>query len=84
MIEKFTKNPAEGLRRKDLGHLSVGANADITIIDPNIKYKINVENFLSKGKNSPFNDREVTGKVLYTLVNGKIIVENGNLREEYK
>ncbi len=84
MIEKFTKNPAEVLRRKDLGHLSVGANADITIIDPNIKYKINVENFLSKGKNSPFNDREVTGKVLYTLVNGKIIVENGNLREEYK
>ena len=64
--------------------MSVGANADITIIDPNIKYKINVENFLSKGKNSPFNDREVTGKVLYTLVNGKIIVENGNLREEYK
>ena len=65
MIEKFTKNPAKVLRRKDLGHLSIGANADITIIDPNIKYKINVENFASKGKNSPFNNREVTGKVLY-------------------
>ncbi len=84
MIEKFTKNPAKVLRRKDLGHLSVGANADIIIIDPNVKYKVNVESFASKGKNSPFNNREVTGKVLYTLVNGKVIVENGQLREEFK
>ncbi len=84
MIEKFTKNPAEILRRKDLGHLSVGSNADVIIIDPNVKYKVNVENFVSKSKNSPFNNREVTGKVLYTLVGGKIIVENGQLREEFK
>lgn len=84
MIEKFTKNPAEILRRKDLGHLSVGNNADVIIIDPNVKYKVNVENFVSKSKNSPFNNREVTGKVLYTLVGGKIIVENGQLREEFK
>ncbi|WP_250278735.1 dihydroorotase [[Clostridium] colinum] len=84
MIEKFTKNPAQVLRRKDLGHLSIGANADITIIDPNLKYNINVENFASKGKNSPFNNREVKGKVLYTLVDGKIIVEEGQLREEFK
>lgn len=84
MIEKFTKNPAEILRRKDLGHLSVGNNADVIIIDPNVKYKVNIENFVSKSKNSPFNNREVTGKVLYTLVGGKIIVENGQLREEFK
>lgn len=84
MIEKFTKNPAEILRRKDLGHLSVGNNADVIIIDPNVKYKVNTENFASKSKNSPFNNREVTGKVLYTLVGGKIIVENGQLREEFK
>lgn len=79
MIEKFTKNPAKVLRREDLGNLSIGANADIVIIDPNETYKINVENFLSKGKNSPFNDKKVTGKVLYTLVDGKIVVENGNI-----
>lgn len=79
MVEKFTKNPAKVLRREDLGNLSIGSNADIVIIDPNQTYKINVENFLSKGKNSPFNNREVTGKVLYTLVDGKIVVENGNI-----
>ncbi len=40
MIEKMTKNPAKILGREDIGHLGIGANADITIIDPNIKYKI--------------------------------------------
>lgn len=79
MVEKFTKNPAKVLKREDLGNLSIGANADIVIINPNETYKINVENFLSKGKNSPFNNREVTGKVLYTLVDGKIVVENGSI-----
>ncbi len=82
MIEKFTKNPAKILGREDLGHLGIGANADIAIIDPNLTYKIDKEQFLSKGKNTPFNGKEVSGKVLYTLVNGKIVVENGKLKEE--
>lgn len=84
MIEKFTKNPARILGREDIGHLGIGANADITIINPNEKYKIDKEKFLSKAKNTPFNNREVTGKVLYTIVNGEIIVENGDIREEFK
>lgn len=82
MIEKFTKNPAEILGRDDLGHLGIGATADIAIINPNLTYKIDKEQFLSKGKNTPFHSREVSGKVLYTIVNGKIIVENGKLKEE--
>ena len=84
MIEKFTKNPAKILGREDIGHLGIGANADITIINPNEKYKIDKEKFLSKAKNTPFNNREVTGKILYTIVNGEIIVENGDIREEFK
>lgn len=82
MIEKFTKNPAKILGREDIGHLGIGANADITIINPNEKYKIDKEKFVSKAKNMPFHNREVTGKVLYTIVNGQIIVENGILRKE--
>lgn len=77
MIKKLTSNPAKILRRTDLGNLSIGNNADITIIDPNKKYVIDVENFKSKGKNSPFNNREVTGKVMYTIISGEIVVENG-------
>lgn len=84
MIEKFTKNPAKILGRNDIGHLGIGATADITIIDPSVLYKIDKEKFESKGRNTPFDGREVKGKVLYTIVNGQIIVENGELREEFK
>lgn len=79
MIEKLTKNPARILKREDIGHIGVGAIADITIIDPDMQYEINVNNFKSKGKNSPFNGKKVKGKVLYTIFDGEIVVENGEL-----
>lgn len=82
MIEKFTKNPAKILNRTDIGSLSVGNSADICIIDPNASYKIDTEKFESKGKNSPFDGREVRGKVVYTIVDGKIAMENGKLEKE--
>lgn len=84
LIEKFTKNPAKILNNNSIGNLSVGNVADVVIIDPNFEYKIDVEKFESKAKNSPFNDRKVRGKAIYTIVSGNIIVEDGKLREEYK
>lgn len=82
LIEKMSVNPAKILNI-DKGSLSVGKIADITIINPEKKYKINADEFVSKAKNSPFGAREVKGKVEYTIVNGKIIVENGSLKGEY-
>ena len=83
LIEKMSLNPAKILN-SDKGTLSVGSVADITIIDPNLEYNINVEKFASKARNTPFDGRKVKGKVLYTIVAGDIIVENGELREEFK
>ncbi len=74
-VEKTSLNPAKILGL-DKGHLSVGAVADITIIDPNEEYKINKEEFKSKGRNTPFHNREVIGKVKYTLVNGKVVYQD--------
>lgn len=83
MIEKFTKNPARILNNNSIGNLSVGNNADVVIIDPSLEYVIDVDKFKSKGKNTPFNNRKVKGKAIYTIVDGKIIVEDAKLREEY-
>jgi len=83
LIEKMSYNPAR-IINSDKGTLSVGASADITVIDPNCEYIIDVQKFVSKAKNSPFGGRKVKGKVIYTIVGGNIIVENGNLREEFK
>lgn len=75
LIAKMSTNPAKILGI-DKGTLQIGKIADITIIDPNIKYKIDVNTFESKGKNTPFNNYEVKGRAVCTIVNGKIVYED--------
>lgn len=78
LVEKMSTNPARILRR-DIGTLSVGRAADITIADPDEEYIIDSEDMVSKSKNTPFNGRRVKGKILYTIVGGEVVVENGVL-----
>ena len=68
-IEKLSKNPASILNI-DKGTLSPGKDADITIFDLKKENKIDVKNFKSKGKNSPFDGLVLKGKVVLTLVKG--------------
>ncbi|MBE6033723.1 MAG: dihydroorotase [Clostridiales bacterium] len=72
LIDKMSCKPAEILGA-DRGSLAADKTADITIIDVDKEYEINPAEFLSKGRNSPFEKMKVYGKVLYTLVNGRII-----------
>ena len=75
LIAKLTINPARILGL-DKGTLAPGKAADITIIDPNINHIIDKNSFKSKSRNTPFHKRPVRGKVLYTLVEGKIVYDN--------
>jgi dihydroorotase len=72
MVEKMSSNPAKILGIPK-GSLAVGSVADITIADPTEEYLIDTAIFLSKGKNTPFHGKKVVGRVLYTLVDGKIV-----------
>ena len=72
LIEKMTINPARIIGIKK-GTLSIGADADITIIDPEKKYVYDVNTSASKSRNSPFNGRKMQGFVDYTIYNGVII-----------
>jgi dihydroorotase len=56
----------------DKGTLRVGADADVTIIDPNRKWTIDVEQFRSKSRNCPFQGWEVSGRPTYTIVGGGV------------
>lgn len=58
---------------KDLGDISENKVADIAIIDLEYLYTIDSSQFISKGKNTPFNGYKVYGNVSHTLVNGKIV-----------
>ena len=72
MAAKMSYNPAKVLGI-DKGTLNVGAIADITIIDPEKEYTINAEDFVSKGKNTPFNGYKAKGMVVRTIVSGKTV-----------
>ncbi|WP_029067237.1 dihydroorotase [Lachnobacterium bovis] len=74
MVEKMSYNPAK-IIGIDKGDISEGKVADIVIFDVNAKYKIDKNNFVSKGKNTPFDGREVKGKVKATICEGRVVYE---------
>ncbi len=69
MLEKMTVNPAKilGIPR---GTLQVGQKADVTVIDPNVAWTIDVNQFRSKSRNSPFHGWKVKGRAAATIVRG--------------
>lgn len=75
MAERMSYNPAK-IMKFEQGDIQPGKMADIVVFDPNKKYKIDKNKFLSKGKNTPFHGREVTGKVKYTFCQGELVYED--------
>jgi dihydroorotase len=73
-LEKLTINPAKILAI-DKGRLFEGADADITIVDMDAEYTIDVTAFKSKSRNSPFHGWRLTGRVIYTMVSGTIVFQ---------
>ena len=74
LIEKMSTNPARILGLST--GLKVGQTADITIIDPDIPYRIDAGRFQSLSKNTPFDNWEVKGKAVMTIVGGKIVYKD--------
>ena len=72
LIAKFTVNPA-GLLNLSKGTLSVGADADVTVIDPDCEWVFRVEDSASKSKNSPFFGWKLKGKAVATIVAGNTV-----------
>lgn len=75
MAAKMSYNPAKVLGIPK-GTLDEGKVADITIINPDKEYTIDVNTFESKGKNTPFDGYKVSGEVEYTILNGKVVYSN--------
>jgi dihydroorotase len=75
-IQKMTINPARILGISK-GTLSIGADADITIIDPAVRWKVNPAQFLSKSTNTPFGGWELTGRAEIVIVGGRVKFKRG-------
>jgi dihydroorotase len=69
-LAKLTINPARvlGLNK---GTLAIGADADVTIIDPRSEWTVEPEKFSSKSSNTPLAGMKFRGKAVQVLVGGK-------------
>jgi len=79
MVELLSVNPARILNVPG-GTLSEGAPADITIIAPDLKVKIEAAKLRSRSKNTPFDGWELRGSVAATLVGGRPLFVNAEAR----
>lgn len=74
MAEKMSRNPAAILGIPG-GALAVGGPADLAVFDFARSYRIDPQQFVSKGRNTPFAGKEVYGICRYTLADGRIVYE---------
>ncbi|HMJ88251.1 MAG TPA: dihydroorotase, partial [Candidatus Acidoferrum sp.] len=72
IIAKFTVAPAK-LLHLNKGTLAIGADADVTVIDPDVEWTYERAGSASKSKNSPFGGWKFKGKAVFTIVGGKIV-----------
>lgn len=76
-ITKFTVSPA-GILGLDKGTLSIGADADMTIVSLEKEWTVKEESFVSRSKNSPFLGRKLKGVIETVIVGGKVINVTGD------
>ena len=72
LIEMYTVEPSK-LLKLHAGTLSVGAAADVTLIDPDLEWTVRIDKFESASRNSPFDGWKLRGRALRTIVRGKTV-----------
>lgn len=72
LISKMTYEPAK-VFRLDVGTLSIGADADVTIIDTELEWTVDAKNFYTRGSHSPFVGRKLKGRAVATIVRGDLM-----------
>ncbi|HET7206403.1 MAG TPA: dihydroorotase [Terriglobales bacterium] len=73
VVELFTDGPARAVGLSGRGSLSRGSYADVTIFDPKQRWRFEAAHSRSKSHNTPFDGWQLTGKVMATIVAGRIV-----------
>jgi len=74
LMDKLTANPADILGLPG-GKIGVGEVADLIIVDPDSHWQCDPDQFVSKGRNTPFRGWDFNGSVTHTLIDGKVIYQ---------
>ena len=84
LVEKMCHNPAIIFNIKDRGYIREGYFADLVLIDPSRPWAVKKDNILYKCGWSPFEGVTFRSRITHTLVNGKLVYENGKINEAYR
>ena len=74
LVRLMTTNPANIMRLPG-GTLREGSLADIVLFDPNLTWTVEADKLHSKSKNTPFDKMKLTGRVVRTILGGKVVYE---------
>ncbi len=74
LIEKMSINPGRIIDR--MNRIQAGFDANLTILDLEKKHTVKANQFKSMSRNTPFDNWEMKGKAVLTMVNGKIVFED--------
>jgi dihydroorotase len=73
IVELFTSGPTRVVDLPGRGTLARGSYADVTIFDPKRRWTFDAAKSRSKSRNTPFDGWQLTGKVVATVVNGRVV-----------
>jgi dihydroorotase len=76
-VELLSVNPARLLGLSGKGLIAVGADADMTLLDPDLPVTVDKNTFESKGRNTPFDGWKLRGGPVMTMVGGRIVYPFG-------
>ncbi|MFC2047023.1 dihydroorotase [Chloroflexota bacterium] len=81
LVSKLTNEPIRiiGDKYGKLGTLGIGAAADITLLDPDMEWRVDTEAFASKGKNTPLVGSVLKGKVMAAISEGKLAYKDDSI-----
>jgi dihydroorotase len=72
-VELLSADPARLLGLAGKGRIAVGADADLTVLDPDLRVTVDKDRFESKGRNTPFHGWKLRGAPVMTIVGGRIV-----------
>ena len=73
LVELFSTNPARIFRLADRGTLRPGAHADVTVLDPELRWTFDASRSKSKSRNTPFDSWTLQGAAVATVVAGRVV-----------
>ena len=82
LVRRTAEEPAKILHLGNRGFLEEGNWADLVVVDMKREFEIDSSVFLSKAKYSPFDGMRVKGKAMKTFVNGRLVMDEGEIIAE--